>query len=78
MRYVTGAGKTITADLYIKELMLRSDVERSLIVVPGPSGGAAAGRVAGEVRPHFRSAAALVRPTSDHMWNLVATDTCKA
>ncbi len=30
-----GAGKTIMAGLYIKELMLREDVERCLIVAPG-------------------------------------------
>ena len=30
-----GAGKTIMAGLYIKELMLRSDLERCLIVAPG-------------------------------------------
>ncbi len=30
-----GAGKTIMAGLFIKELMLRGDVERCLIVVPG-------------------------------------------
>jgi superfamily II DNA or RNA helicase len=30
-----GAGKTIMAGLYIKELMLRGDVERCLIVAPG-------------------------------------------
>ena len=31
----SGAGKTIMAGLYIKELMLREDVKRCLIVVPG-------------------------------------------
>src|SRR5207253_1792812 len=30
-----GAGKTIMAGLYIKELMIRGDVERCLIVTPG-------------------------------------------
>lgn len=30
-----GAGKAITAGLYIKELILRDDVRRSLIVAPG-------------------------------------------
>ena len=30
-----GAGKTIMAGLYIKELMIRGDVERALIVAPG-------------------------------------------
>ena len=30
-----GAGKTIMAGLYIKELLLRGDLERCLIVVPG-------------------------------------------
>ncbi len=30
-----GAGKTVTAGLYLKELMLRDDVRRCLIVVPG-------------------------------------------
>ncbi|MCK9925859.1 SNF2-related protein [Frankia sp. Mgl5] len=30
-----GAGKTITAGLYLKEMMLREDVARCLIVVPG-------------------------------------------
>src|SRR6516162_1515946 len=30
-----GAGKTIMAGLYIKELMLRGDLERCLIVAPG-------------------------------------------
>ena len=30
-----GAGKTIMAGLYIKELMLRSDCERAIIVAPG-------------------------------------------
>ena len=30
-----GAGKTIMAGLYIKELMLRDDVQRCLIVAPG-------------------------------------------
>jgi hypothetical protein len=30
-----GAGKTIMAGLYIKELMLRGDVQRCLVVVPG-------------------------------------------
>jgi len=30
-----GAGKTIMAGLYLKELILRSDCERALIVVPG-------------------------------------------
>ncbi len=30
-----GAGKTIMAGLYIKELMLRGDVKRCLIVAPG-------------------------------------------
>ena len=30
-----GAGKTIMAGLYIKELLLRSDVARCLVVVPG-------------------------------------------
>ena len=30
-----GAGKTIMAGLYLKELMLRSDAERVMIVVPG-------------------------------------------
>ena len=30
-----GAGKTIMAGLYIKELMLREDVKRCLIVAPG-------------------------------------------
>src|SRR6185503_1322061 len=30
-----GAGKTIMAGLYIKELMLRGDLDRCLIVAPG-------------------------------------------
>ena len=30
-----GAGKTITAGLYIKELLLRDDVKRCLVVAPG-------------------------------------------
>ena len=30
-----GAGKTVMAGLYIKELMIRGDVERALIVAPG-------------------------------------------
>ena len=30
-----GAGKTIMSGLYIKELMIRGDVERCLIVAPG-------------------------------------------
>src|SRR3954469_16831038 len=30
-----GAGKTIMAGLYVKELMIRGDVERCLIVAPG-------------------------------------------
>src|SRR5438445_4037469 len=30
-----GAGKTIMAGLYIKELILREDVKRCLVVVPG-------------------------------------------
>ena len=30
-----GAGKTIMAGLYIKELMLRGDVQRMLIIAPG-------------------------------------------
>ena len=30
-----GAGKTIMAGLYIKELMIRGDVERCLIIAPG-------------------------------------------
>jgi len=30
-----GAGKTIMAGLYIKELILRGDVQRCLVVVPG-------------------------------------------
>jgi len=39
LRYVLaddpGAGKTIMAGLYIKELVLRSDCERAIIVAPG-------------------------------------------
>ena len=31
-----GAGKTILAGLFIKELMLRGDLKRRLTVVPGP------------------------------------------
>ena len=30
-----GAGKTIMAGLFIKELMIRGDVERCLVVTPG-------------------------------------------
>ena len=30
-----GAGKTIMAGLYIKELILREDVKRCLVVAPG-------------------------------------------
>ena len=41
-----GAGKTIMAGLYIKELMLRGDLERCLIVAPGGLGRAVAGRAA--------------------------------
>jgi superfamily II DNA or RNA helicase len=33
-----GAGKTIMAGLYVKELMLRGDLERCLIVAPGGLG----------------------------------------
>ena len=29
-----GAGKTIMAGLYLKEMMLRSDCERALVVAP--------------------------------------------
>jgi hypothetical protein len=37
-----GAGRTIMAGLYIKELMIRGDVERCLIVAPGRTEGSAA------------------------------------
>lgn len=30
-----GAGKTIMAELYVKELMIRGDVERCLVIAPG-------------------------------------------
>ena len=39
-----GAGKTIMAGLFIKELMIRGDVERCLVVAPGEPGRAVAGR----------------------------------
>ena len=49
-----GAGKTIMAGLYIKELMLRGDVERCLIVAPGSLVDAVAGRAVRQVRPALR------------------------
>ena len=43
LRYILaddpGAGKTVMAGLFIKELMIRSDVKRCLIVVPGSLNG---------------------------------------
>ena len=39
-----GAGKTIMAGLYIKELIIRGDLERCLIVAPGQPRRAVAGR----------------------------------
>jgi hypothetical protein len=39
-----GAGKTVMAGLLIKELLVRGDVQRCLVVCPGQPGGAVAGR----------------------------------
>ena len=39
-----GAGKTIMAGLFIKELIVRGDLQRCLIVCPGQPGRAVAGR----------------------------------
>ena len=50
-----GAGKTIMAGLLSKELMIRGDVERCLIVRPGQPGRAVAGRAVAEVRPGLRA-----------------------
>ncbi len=49
-----GAGKTIMTGLLMKELYLRGDLERCLIVCPGRSGGAMAGRAAFEIRSAVR------------------------
>ena len=49
-----GAGKTIMAGLYIKELIVRGDLQRCLIVAPGQPGRAVAGRAVREVRPRVR------------------------
>ena len=49
-----GAGKTIMAGLFIKELMIRGDLERCLIVSPGQPGRAVAGRAVAEVRARLR------------------------
>ena len=45
-----GAGKTIMAGLFCKELMIRGDVERCLVIAPGQPGRAVAGRAVAEVR----------------------------
>ena len=49
-----GAGKTIMAGLFCKELMIRGDVERCLIIAPGQPGRAVAGRAVAEVRAQLR------------------------
>jgi hypothetical protein len=45
-----GAGKTIMAGLYIRELIMRADSRRILVVAPGRFGRAMARRVVREVR----------------------------
>jgi hypothetical protein len=47
-----GAGKTIMAGLYIKELMLRADLARCLVVAPGSL--VVAGRADREIRSSLR------------------------
>ena len=49
-----GAGKTIMAGLFCKELMIRGDVERCLDRRPGQPGRAVAGRAVAEVRSRLR------------------------
>ena len=51
-----GAGKTIMAGLYIKELMLRGDLERCLVVAPGGLVEQWQDELQGEVRPDLRAA----------------------
>ena len=60
MRYLLaddpGAGKTIMAGLLIKELLIRGELERCLIVAPRLLVGTVAGRTQGEVRAAVRAA----------------------
>jgi hypothetical protein len=49
-----GAGKTIMAGLYAKELMLRDDLQRMLIIAPGRAGRTVARRALHEVRARHR------------------------
>jgi len=58
-----GAGKTIMAGLYIKELMLRGDLERCLIVARRPS-GAVAGRAARQARMAIPANRSFTRPAT--------------
>ena len=48
-----GAGKTFMSGLYIRELALRGDLERVLIVAPGSPGGPVAGRAVATVPPRL-------------------------
>ncbi|HEV8526241.1 MAG TPA: hypothetical protein VGS60_01655 [Actinomycetes bacterium] len=50
-----GAGKTIMAGLYIKEVALRGDLARCLVVAPA-AGGAVAGRAVRETGHAVRAA----------------------
>lgn len=50
-----GAGKTIMTGLLIKELMLRGDLSRCLIVCPREPGRTVAGRTPPPVRPALRN-----------------------
>ena len=49
-----GAGKTIMAGLFCKELMIRGDVERCLVIVARQPRRAVAGRAMAEVRSELR------------------------
>jgi hypothetical protein len=52
-----GAGKTIMCGLYVKELLLRGDLARCLVVAPGQPCRAVAGRALREVRALLRATA---------------------
>ena len=49
-----GAGKTIMAGLFCKELVLRGDVERCLVIAPGSLVEQWQDELWSEVRPHLR------------------------
>jgi len=58
LRYILaddpGAGKTIMTGLFLKELLVRGDLKRCMIVFARQLGGAVAGRTLSEVQPAVR------------------------